>query len=229
MTRAALTGPRARAERGSRRALLVTSHPIDARDGADKELSVMIASGLPGVEFTWFGRCFARHREPLATGRRVPLLSTSGMPGRLERAQAAVWALALEPRVDLVHAVLTIGPGFARFSRLRERIPAAHRRPAVHTVPAVACPQALSELVPLGTTVAISRTTQRALLDAGVPDVRLIPPGIDQLRWPARPRPTGRPPVVAFAGHYDPGGGLDDSVRALGALPEPVDGSAPCS
>ncbi|MGY1710117.1 glycosyltransferase family 4 protein [Geodermatophilus sp. SYSU D00758] len=204
-----------------RRVLMVTSHPLDARDGADKELAYTIASGMPEVDFTWFGRMGARSREPLSTGRRLPLLSATGMPGRLERAQAAGLALLLDRRVDLVHAVVTIGPHFARFVRLRERLrAAAGGRPAVHTVPAVADVTGLRGTPALGTTVVLSRSTQQTLVDAGFPDVRLIPPGIDLSRWPVRPRAhgPGEAPVVGFAGHYDPEGGLWESVVALGDL-----------
>jgi len=214
-----MTAGSAPVPRGRRkRVLLLTSHPIDARDGADKELSIAIATRVPNVEFTWFGRLSMRGREPLSAGRRVPLLSTSGMPGPLERAQAAAWALALERRVDLLHAVLTIGPGFGRFTRLRERLKGLRHRPAVHTVPAVADPAALTRAVPLGTTVALSRPTQQVLREAGFPDVRLIPPGVDLERWSARPRPCEAVPVVAFAGHYDPGGGLEESIAALATV-----------
>jgi len=101
------------------RVLLMTSHPIGGRDGADKELAFAIANGVADVNFTWFGRSGARRREPLSGGRRIPLLSVDGMPGPLERTQAGAWGLALEHRVDLLHAVMTIGPGFARFTRLR--------------------------------------------------------------------------------------------------------------
>ena len=197
------------------RVLLLTSHPIDARDGADKELSIAVATGMPDVHFTWFGRSPRPPHEPLSSGRRIPMLSATGMPGPLERAQAATWTLALERRVDLLHAVLTIGPGFGRFARLRDQVQRTHRRPTVHTVPAVSSPEALVGAAPLGTTVALSRSTGRALHEAGFPDVRVIPPGVDLQRWSARPRPQHGVPVVAFAGHYDPGGGLDESIAAL--------------
>jgi glycosyltransferase involved in cell wall biosynthesis len=208
----------ARTATGRRRALVLTSHPLDARDGADKELSLTIASGMPDVDFTWFGKVGARRREPLRSGRRVPLLSPSGMPGPFERLQAAGLALLLDRHVDLVHAVVTVGPRFAEFVRLRERVLGPTRRPAIHTVPAVADVAGLRGSRALGTTVTLSRATQSALLDAGFPDVRLIPPGIDLSRWPARARAEGSAPVVAFAGHYDLEGGLWESVQALGSL-----------
>ncbi|WP_336923379.1 glycosyltransferase [Aquipuribacter sp. SD81] len=200
------------------RALLLTSHPVDARDGADKELAVAVVEGLHDVRFTWFGRSGARGREPLRRGRRVALASLDGMPGPGERAQAAGLALALEPRVDLLHAVVTVGPRFADYVRLRRRLLGRRARPAVHTVPAVADPAALREAPALGTTVVLSKATQDLLLDAGYPDVRLFPPGIDLTRWAASPRPSGGPAVAAFAGHYDDDGGLWDTVEALGRL-----------
>ncbi len=202
-----------------RRVLLLTSHPLDARDGADKELSLALASGMPDLEFTWFGRGGAREREPYSGGRRLPLLSRTGMPGPLERAQAAALGLLHEPRVDLVHAVVTIGPRFAQYVRLRERVLGDRRRPAVHTVPAVGDASGLRGTPSLGTTVVLSRATERLLREAGFPDVRLIPPGIDLDRWPLRAREAVQdPPVVAFAGHYDVDGGLWDTVAALGEL-----------
>lgn len=205
---------------GGRRVLMLTSHPLDARDGADKELSLTISAGMPEVAFTWFGQVGKKGREPMAGGRRVPLLSATGMPGPGERLQAAAFALVAERHVDLVHAVVTIGPRFAQFVRLRERVLGAARRPAIHTVPAVADAAGLRGTPSLGTTVVLSRSTQVLLGDAGFPDVRLIPPGIDLQRWPVRPRARrrGSAPVVAFAGHYDAEGGLWESVHALGSL-----------
>jgi len=202
----------------ARRVLLLTSHPVEARDGADKELALTVAAGMPDVDFTWFGQAGRRGREPLRTGRRVPLLSATGMPGVAERVQAAGLGLALDARVDLVHAVVTIGPWFGKFVALRERVLGPHRRPAIHTVPAVADPRWLRGAAALGTTVALSRATQSQLQDAGFPDVRLVPPGTDLGRWPLQARRHAGPPVVAFAGHYDVEGGLSESVAALGAL-----------
>ncbi|CAN5420208.1 hypothetical protein BH10ACT10_BH10ACT10_01940 [soil metagenome] len=203
-----------------RRVLLLTSHPLDARDGADKELTYTIASGLPDVDFTWFGRAGRRHREPLASGRRVAMISRDGMPGPLERAQAAALGLMAERRVDLLHAVVTIGPQFEQFVRLRRRLLGSAVRPAIHTVPGVADRRYLDGVPELGTTVALSRATQEILVDAGFSDVRLVAPGIDLSRWARRPRAEmdERGPLVAFAGHYDIEGGVWDTVAGLGAL-----------
>lgn len=203
-----------------RRVLLLTSHPLEARDGADKELSLTISSGMPEVDFSWFGQVGRKGREPMTRGRRLPLLSATGMPGPAERLQAAALGILAERQVDLVHAVVTIGPWFSHFVRLRERVLGPARRPAIHTVPAVADVAALQGTPALGTTVALSRSTEALLRDAGFADVRLIPPGIDLERWPVQPRSRQRAaaPVVAFAGHYDADGGLHESVQALGSL-----------
>lgn len=203
-----------------RRVLLLTSHPLDARDGADKELTYTIATGLPDVDFTWFGRAGRRRQEPLATGRRLPMFSRDGMPGALERAQAAGLGLMAERRVDLLHAVVTIGPQFEQFVRLRRRLMGDAVRPAIHTVPGVADRRFLEGVPELGTTVALSRATQETLVDAGFRDVRLVAPGVDLSRWARRPRVGAdeRGPLVAFAGHYDTEGGLWDTVAGLGAL-----------
>ena len=67
------------------RALLLTSHPVDGRDGADKEIAVALAEGLRGVDFTYVGRVGVR--SPVR-GRKVAVLSRRGMPGLLSVARS---------------------------------------------------------------------------------------------------------------------------------------------
>jgi glycosyltransferase involved in cell wall biosynthesis len=189
------------------RALLLTSHPVDGRDGADKEIAVALAEGLRGVEFTYFGRLGVR---PRLRGRKVPVLSRRGMPGLLERGQVALRTPGLARRVDLVHAVMTVGPQFAGFSRSR-LLP--RRRPMIHTVPGIAGDEALVGIRPLGVTVALAETTARTLRAGGFPDVRVVPPGIDLHRWEPSPRPGGARPVLLFAGHYGPRGGAEEALQ----------------
>ena len=190
------------------RALLLTSHPVDGRDGADKEIAVALAEGLRGVDFTYFGRLGVR--SPVR-GRKVPVVSRRGMPGVLERAQVALRTPVLARRVDLVHAVMTVGPQFAGWSRSR-LLP--RDRPVIHTVPGVAGADDLAGVRPLGVTVALAETTARRLRDAGFPDVRVVPPGIDLHRWEPSPRPGGARPVLLFAGHFGPHGGAEEALRA---------------
>lgn len=198
------------------RVLLLTSHPLSPPwDSADKQLAAAVARHVPGVRFCVLDRLGAR-----AGGLgdwRLPVWSPSGQPGRLAHAQVAALGLAAEPAVDLVHAVVTIGPGFGRLARWHRRLPARLRRPVLHTAPGVTDPSALASAVPLGPTVALSEATAARLRDAGFGDVRVVAPGIPLERWPMWRRPAGGPPMVLFAGHHDPGGGAEEALRGMAA------------
>lgn len=197
-----------------RKILLLTSHPLEGRDGADKQLATSVARGMTDTEFTWFSRAPSVSERALSAGRRIRVLSRQGVPGASERLQIAVRGTYLEPRHDLVHAILTIGPGFARYARLRGRVPVQLRRPVIHTVPGIAAPHLLEGAQPLGRTVALSQATADRLQHAGFGNVAVIPPGVELDRWPASPRPGGNISTVLFAGHHDPGGGATESVLA---------------
>jgi glycosyltransferase involved in cell wall biosynthesis len=191
----------------SRRVLLLTSHPVDGRDGADTEIAIGLAQGLPEIAFTYFGRL---GRRPVAPGRVVPLASPTGWPGLLEGVQVASWVPVLTRSVDLVHAVMTIGPRYAAWSRSRF---APRRKPMIVTVPGLVSPDCLVGARPLGVTVALSDATADVLRRAGHADVRVIPPGIDLTRWPYRPRRPKPRPVLFFAGHTDPQGGAPEAIE----------------
>ncbi|MGI5144397.1 glycosyltransferase family 4 protein [Streptomyces sp. CA-106110] len=193
------------------RVLLLTSSPLEGGEGADKQLAAAVADGVPGMEFTWFTRWPARGRPRLAHGRRIPVLSRDGVPHVSERLQIAVASSALSRRTDLIHAVLTIGSAFPRFSRLRRHL--FGDRPVIHTVPGVMDPRFLERARPLGVTIALSEATAQTLRAAGFGDVRVIPPAVPLDRWPQRPRRTGTPTVL-FAGHYDPGGGASEAIMS---------------
>lgn len=198
-----------------RRVLLFTTHPVSPPwDSADKQLAHAVAHHVRDHRFLLFGRL----GQPLPDfpGRRIPLMSRTGRPGLWERLQVAGLTLTLEPAVDLVHAVVSVGPAFRRLASFRRRMPARMRRPAIHTVPGVLDPLFIDGTTPIGVTVTLSENTARLLRSAGFPDVRVIPPGIPLERWPMRPRPTGTP-VVLFAGHYDEGGGAEQAVRGAAA------------
>jgi glycosyltransferase involved in cell wall biosynthesis len=198
------------------RVLLLTSHPLGPPwDSADKQLAAAVARHVPEVRFCVLDR-LGGPRSGLGDWR-LPVWSRSGQPGRLAHAQVAAFGLAAEPAVDLVHAVVTIGPGFGRLARWHRRLPARLRRPVLHTAPGVTDPATLASAVPLGPTVALSEATAALLRDAGFGDVRVVPPGIPLERWPMRPRPSGGPPMVLFAGHHDPGGGAEEALRGMAA------------
>lgn len=190
----------------TRRVLLLTSHPIDGQDGADKEIAVGLARGLPELAFTFFGR--AGHPTP-APGHRVLIISRTGSPGLLERAQVALRVPALVRSSDLVHAVMTIGPRYAAWSR---SIWSTRGRPTLLTVPGVVSRECLTGSRPLGITVALSSVTADLLCNAGYPDVRVVPPGIDLTRWRRVPRPDGTRPSILFAGHAGPHGGSHQAI-----------------
>lgn len=196
------------------RVLLLTSHPIDGRDGADKEIAMALLDGLGHVHYSYFGRA---GRRPVARGRKLAVLSRTGLPGILERGQVALRAPVEARRVDLVHAVMTIGPHFARWSS-SPLCPRA--RPLIHTVPGIADPEGLarSRPQPLGVTVALAETTAASLRGAGFRDVRVVPPGIDLERWQRRPRPSGGRPTLLFAGHFGASGGTDEAIHAAAAV-----------
>ncbi len=192
------------------RILLATSHPIAPPwDSADKQIARSLVSTIPEHRFTVFGRL--GHRIPDA--RRIPVWSRGGHPGITERAQVGFAMAALLPTADLVHLVMTIGPGTTRAIRAWRLLPWGDR-PVVHTVPGIVDESYLEGYEPLGTTVALSEQTGRLLRDRGFDDVRVIPPAIPIQQWPVAPRPEAVPTVL-MAGHHDPGGGAEDAIRAV--------------
>jgi glycosyltransferase involved in cell wall biosynthesis len=198
-----------------KRVLLFTTHPVSPPwDSADKQLAHAVARHVRNHRFLVFRRF--GHQLPDIPGRTIPLVSRAGRPGLWERFQVAGLTLTLEPAVDLLHAVVSVGPTFRKLASFRRRLPARMRRPAIHTVPGVLDPDFIDGATPIGVTVTLSENAARLLESAGFSDVRVIPPGIPLDRWPQHPRPTGVP-VVLFAGHYDEGGGAEQAVRGVAA------------
>jgi glycosyltransferase involved in cell wall biosynthesis len=196
------------------RVLMLTSHPVAPPwDSADKHLAYTLIRRMEDHRFVVLTRLGSK----LPRAFRVPILTRDGRPGVLERAQAAVAGALLEPTVDLVHVVTSIGPGTKHLSRIHDRIPAFARRPVVHTVPGILRDDFLDGLNPLGLTVALSAVTAERLRERGFADVVVIPPGIALDRWQPVPRPTG-PPVVLFAGHADDGGGAATTLSAIAEM-----------
>jgi glycosyltransferase involved in cell wall biosynthesis len=201
------------------RVALVTSHPLSAPwDSADKHLAELVTRVLPDYRFVSVRRVgTSRHDIP---GRRIPILSRTGTPGPLTSVQIGAFVLATLGFVDLVHAVITIGPGFPLLARSFGPVAARLRRPILHTAPGLVDPSILASATArapcLGTTVVLSEQSAQTLRAAGFPDVRVVPPSLPLQRWPLTPRPTGEP-VVLFAGHYDSGGGAETAIEAFAA------------
>ncbi|WP_395359087.1 glycosyltransferase family 4 protein [Streptomyces sp. YH02] len=191
------------------RVLLLTSSPLDGPDGGEVRLAADVLGALPDVDFVWFSQWPSRRRPPPERGRPVRVLSRDGLPHLPERVQSAAAGTVWARRVDLVHAFLNVGRVFPAFSWLRPLLLGG--RPVVHTVPGVMDTRFLKHVRPLGTTVAVSESMARRLRSSNFGDVRVIPPMIGLEEWPYLPRPEGFP-VVLFAGHHDPHGGVEAAI-----------------
>ncbi|MFF5919762.1 glycosyltransferase family 4 protein [Streptomyces flavochromogenes] len=198
-------------ERRRPRVLLLTSSPLDGADGGEVRLAADVLEALPDVDFVWYSQWPSRRTTPPERGRPVRVLSRDGLPHLPERVQAAGAATVWARRVDLVHAFLNVGRVFPAFSWLRPLLLGG--RPVVHTVPWVMDASFLKHVRPLGTTVALSESMARRLRASDFGDIRVIPPMIALDEWPYLPRPEGFP-VVLFAGHHDPRGGVETVIDA---------------
>ncbi|MFD4371287.1 glycosyltransferase [Streptomyces sp. NPDC058486] len=195
------------------RVLLVTSGPLDGQDGADIGLAAAVAEVMTDVDFVWFARRPRTSRPPpVSGGRPVPVYSRDGLPHVRQRLQVALRSVPLARRAHLAHVVMTLGPGYPRFSRVWPRL--IGDTPVLHTVPGVVDPELLHRARPLGTTVALSDVTARQLSRAGFGDVGVVLPMIRLDRWPLVPRPVNGPPTVLVTGHHDALGGAFDAIRA---------------
>ncbi|WP_200425272.1 glycosyltransferase [Streptomyces sp. NE5-10] len=195
------------------RVLLVTPGPLDGRDGTDIALATAVAEVMTEADFVWFARRPRRSGpSPVVGGRPVPVYSRDGLAHGRQRLQVALRSVPLARGADLAHVVMTIGPGYPRFSRVWPRLIGG--TPVLHTVPGVAEPELLRRARPLGTTVALSDVTARQLGGAGFGDVAVVLPMIRLDRWPLVPRPVDGPPTVLVTGHHDPLGGASDAIRA---------------
>ncbi|WP_435971630.1 glycosyltransferase family 4 protein [Streptomyces sp. Qhu_M48] len=198
-----------RAERP--RVLVLTGGPLDGADGCDVRLAADVLAVLPGADFVWFTPRYGARQRTGGRGRPVRVLSGTGTPHVTGRVQAALAGAVFARRVDLVHAILTVGRGFPAYSWLRPLLLGGH--PVLHTVAGVRDGRDLARARPLGTTVALSESMARRLRAAGFGDVRVVPPMIALDEWPYLPRPEGFP-VVLFAGHHHPDGGAETAIDA---------------
>lgn len=203
------------AEARRARVLLLTSGPLDRRNGADTELATAVAEAVTDADFTWFTRWpWRRGHRPVVRGRPVPLPAHDLLPQGLKRLQTGAAGAVLARRVDLVHVVLAIDDAFPLFSRLWP--PLLRGTPVLHTVPGVHNPRLPRRSRPLGQTVALSSATAKELSAAGFGHVLVVPPVVRLDQWPYMPRPSGPTPRVLVIGHHGPHGGAEEAVLAAG-------------
>jgi len=203
--------------------LLLTSHPVAPPwNSGDKNLARTLILGEAGVRYTFVGdridpTPWPPHHE------RAPLNFRSTLPTAREKGRIVRWLALHPPDVDLVHAVITF-QGNLVTQRLLMVLPALRRRPLLLTCPS-------GEVLPnevlrrARTTVVLSRRTQRVLQQRGVEDVHLIPPGVDLRRFHPEPAAAAAAmlgldsrPTLLFAGHHDPGGGLEAALAVAGRI-----------
>lgn len=144
-------------------------------------------------------------------------------PGLAEKARALGSVLKAPRSVDAFH--LFFAPNPASGGALRPVL-ALKRRPVVHTICSVPRSfETAARWINADVTVALSEFTAENLRAAGVPDVRLIPPGIDPERF-GSPSACGFPsrPTLLFAGDYEVGGGaqrlIECAPAVIAAVPE---------
>ena len=203
--------------------LLLTSHPVAPPwNSGDKNLARTLILGEAGVSYTFIGDRIDPTPWP-PHHHRAALNFRSTTPTLREKGRIVRWLALHPPAVDLIHAVITF-QGNLLAQRTLLALPALRRRPLLLTCPS-------GEVLPnevlrrARATVVLSRRTQRVLQERGVGDVHLIPPGVDLRRF----HPEGQEaasgmlglepvPSLLFAGHHDPGGGLDAALTLAGLV-----------
>ncbi|TMC46993.1 MAG: glycosyltransferase family 4 protein, partial [Chloroflexi bacterium] len=201
---------------------LLTSHPIAPPwNSGDKNLARTLLLGSSGVDYVFIGDRSDYTPWP-EQHRRVALGFTSDAPTVRQKLRLLWWLVRSRPAAEMVHAVVTFRSVMAQ--RAVMHATAIERMPLVLT-----CPSGAALPVPLirraRAVVALSERTASALCRAGAPLVRVIPPGVDLVRF--RPESTvaargvlgvAHRPTILFAGHHDPGGGLEAALTTAARL-----------
>jgi glycosyltransferase involved in cell wall biosynthesis len=207
--------------------LLLTSHPVAPPwNSGDKNLARTLILGESGVRYTFVGdridpTPWPPHHE------RAALNFRSALPTAREKGRIVRWLALHPPDVELIHAMITF-QGNLLTQRLLMVLPALRRRPLL-----VTCPS--GEILPnevlrrATATVVLSRRTQGVLQQRGIPQVHLIPPGVDLRRFHPEPMESAAAmlgldhrPSLLFAGHHDAGGGVDAALAVASRLRERV-------
>jgi glycosyltransferase involved in cell wall biosynthesis len=203
--------------------LLLTSHPVAPPwNSGDTNLARTLIMGDTGVRYTFVGDRIDPTPWP-GHHERAALNFRKATPTAREKSRIIRWLAMHPPQVDLIHAVITFQAS-AFGQRMLMSLPAVRRRPLL-----VTCPT--GEVLPLDVlrraraTVVLSRRTERVLRQAGVAEVHRIPPGVDLRRFHPEPQAAAASmlgldgaPTLLFAGHHDPGGGLDAALDVAGRL-----------
>jgi glycosyltransferase involved in cell wall biosynthesis len=203
--------------------LLLTSHPVAPPwNSGDKNLARTLILGDSGVRYTFVGDRIDPTPWPLHHDRSA-LNFRSSLPTTREKGRIVRWLALHPPDVEMIHAVITF-QGNLLTQRLLMALPALRRRPLLLTCPS-------GEVLPnevlrrAKATVVLSRRTQDVLRARGLPEVHLIPPGVDLRRFHPDPEEQAAGmlgldarPTLLFAGHHDRGGGLDAALSVAGRL-----------
>jgi glycosyltransferase involved in cell wall biosynthesis len=209
------------------RVYLLTAGPVSPPwDGGDTNLARVLVGPEMGVDFTFLGQ----HGDPtpLRPGhQRRELHFATGVPTLREQLRIFAWLCRERTDVDLVHLVITFGRSHLKEAALCS-LPLLRRHPLIVTCPSgTYLPPGL--LARACAVIALSRQTESRLFEMGLAGVYRIPPGIDLERFrpgleDAAQRMLGLPPApsLLFAGHYDPGGGLDCALNVLQRLRQDV-------
>jgi glycosyltransferase involved in cell wall biosynthesis/O-antigen/teichoic acid export membrane protein len=221
--RSAGQAARARPNGSSPRVYLVTSHPVGPPwDGADTNLARILLTAPIGVDFTYIGsRADTTPWLDAHVRRAIPFARPD--PTAREQLRLLSWLSRERPDVDLVHLIVTFRRSVVKEHALRA-LPLVRGGRLV-----VTCPSGHYLPLPLLRTaravVAVSRGTEERLRRAGLDQVHRIPPAIDVDRFTPAASWTGQEilglsarPTILFAGHYDPGGGLDAALDVLERL-----------
>jgi glycosyltransferase involved in cell wall biosynthesis/O-antigen/teichoic acid export membrane protein len=205
------------------RVYLLTVGPISPPwNGGDTNLGRSLVDSALGVHFTYLGQrgdgtppIRGHHRRELSFGQGAPSLADQlRILARLASDFAAY---------DLVHLIATFGS-----SRLKADVLAALPLLRRHAL-VVTCPNGLH--LPSGLlrradlVVATSRWTEKRLRANGVHAVEHVAPGINLQEFrPGQTEPAqsrlglASAPYLFFAGHHDPGGGLEAALRLTASL-----------
>jgi len=207
----------------SPRVYLLTVGPISPPwNGADTNLGRALVNAEIGVSFTFLGQLGDTTRLA-PEHRRIELSFATGIPTPREQLRILGRIAVEHGDYELVHMIATFGR-----SRLREELlwalPLIRNHPLV-----VTCPN--GDYLPQGLlgrareVVTVSAHTEQRLRGLGLERVRRIAPGVDLKTF--RPQPAAEAqrrlgleprPYLLFAGHHDPGGGLDAALRLTGEL-----------